>query len=74
MPFCWQQLSRILIDFQNSFGKSVKFPTKYLPHLRYVAALPWEVKFLDLLQIWTIMQTKCIFVYAPTLLHLITYL
>jgi len=38
-----------LIDLQNSFtaAKSSKFPTKailgYPPHLKYVAALPWEI-------------------------------
>jgi len=37
-----------LIDLQNSFtaAKNSKFPTKlvlgYLPHLKYVAALPWK--------------------------------
>jgi len=37
-----------LIDLQNSFtaANSSKFPTKpilgYIPHLKYVAALPWK--------------------------------
>jgi len=29
-------------------------------HLKYVAALPWEVTKVQMLQIWETVQTKCI--------------
>ena len=43
----------------------MKFATKpiwhYPPHLRHVAALPWEIKNSNFLQMWKKTQTDCIF-------------
>jgi len=36
------------------------FPPHFTQYFMYVAALPWEVKSSNLLQIWSDMQTKCI--------------
>jgi len=53
-----------LIDLQNSFtaAKSIKFATKpilgYPPHIKHVAALPWETLKSE---IWTLHARKTCF-------------
>ena len=56
---------QILTDFQNvcTAGKSIKLCTKDIQHypsrLRHVAALPWEIKNSNFLQIFSIYGRKC---------------
>ena len=55
----------ILTDFQNFYtaGKRMKFATKlisqYLPHLRHVITLPWEIKNSNFLHIFSRHGRKC---------------
>jgi len=38
---------------------AIKFIWQYLPHLRHIATLPWEIKNSNFLQIWKKKQTNC---------------
>ena len=64
-PLNFLSLCQMLTDFQNFCiaGKDMKFATKpiqcYPPHLRHVAALPWEVKNSNFLQIFSRYVRKC---------------
>jgi len=69
-----------LIDLQNSFdsAKTDKFPTKrilvYPPHLKYVAALPWETQ-QELIRRWDTRTWRdyhliCLLIYHWTTTHL----
>jgi len=58
VPLCDQPwLCQLLTDFQSFLvaGKHVQFATKdvqhFPPHLKYVAALPWEFKSANVLNI-----------------------
>jgi len=58
-------------NFPHVIGSLILKPLIFLPHFKYVAALPWEVKSSDLLQKLDENATKMDrFLHAPILSHI----
>ena len=67
MCFAWADSSVPVYNVSQQFctaSRRMKFATKpirhYPPHLRYIATLPWEIKKINFLQIFSRYGRKCI--------------